>query len=125
LSEHAHEPARDERLDAEQLIKQLKVSDLLVGTLASLVQLGYAKLAEGETEEARLAIEALRTLVPVLEGSASDDAIRDLRQATANLQLAYADHVAKPREAPAEPAAEPRPEPTEPEPKEPEPKEEQ
>jgi hypothetical protein len=114
LSEH--EPTPDEQLAAEQLIRQLKVSDLLVGTLASLVQLGYAKLAEGETEEARLAIEALRTLLPVLEGSASDEAIRDLRQATANLQLAYADHVVKPREAPAEAAAEP---------KEPEPKEEQ
>lgn len=109
-----HEPTSDEQLAAEQLIKQLKVSDLLVGTLASLVQLGYAKLAEGETDEARLAIEALRKLLPVLEGSASDDAIRDLRQATANLQLAYADHVVKPREA----APEPQPEPKEPEPKE-------
>jgi len=27
----------------------------------------------------------------VLEGSAPDDALRDLRQATANLQIAYAD----------------------------------
>jgi hypothetical protein len=96
------EPTLDEQRQAEQLIKQLKVSDLLVGTLASLVQLGYAKLGEGEVDEARLAIEALRTLLPVLEGSASPDAIRELRQATANLQLAYADHVVKPREpAPA------------------------
>ncbi len=101
------EPTPEEQLQAEQLIRQLKVSDLLVGTLASLVQLGYAKLGEEEAEEARLAIEALRTLLPVLEGSAPPDAIRELRQATANLQLAYADHVGKPRE-PA-PAAETRP----------------
>jgi hypothetical protein len=99
------EPTRDEQLSAEQLIRQLKVSDLLVGTLASLVQLGYAKLGEGETDEARLAIEALRTLLPVLEGATSADAIRDLRQATANLQLAYADHVAKPSDT-APPAGE-------------------
>ncbi len=91
------EPTREEQLQAEQLIKQLKVSDLLVGTLASLVQLGYAKLGEGEAEEARLAVEALRTLLPVLEGSAPAEALRELRQATANLQLAYADHVVKPR----------------------------
>jgi hypothetical protein len=88
---------REEQLEAEQLIKRLGVSDLLIGTLASLVQLGYAKLGEGEADEARLAIEALRALLPVLEGAAAEDAIRDLRQAIANLQLAYADHVAKQR----------------------------
>jgi hypothetical protein len=93
---------REEQLEAEQLIKRLRVSDLLIGTLASLVQLGYAKLGEGEADEARLAIEALRALLPVLEGAAAEDAIRDLRQATANLQLAYADHVAKQRETTAD-----------------------
>lgn len=103
-------PTPDEQRAAEELIKQLKVSDLLVGTLASLVQLGYAKLADGEAEEARLAIEALRTLLPVLEGAAPADSIRDLRQATANLQLAYADHVVKPRPAAAEPQPGPQPE---------------
>jgi hypothetical protein len=98
-------PARDDQLRAEELIKQLKVSDLLLGTLASLVQLGYAKLGEGDADEARLAIEALRALLPVLEGTAPGDAIRDLRQATANLQLAYADQVNKRREPADEPAA--------------------
>jgi hypothetical protein len=29
--------------------------------------------------------------MPVLEGSAPEEAVRDLRQATANLQLAYAE----------------------------------
>ena len=83
----------DEQVAAEELIKQLKVSDLLLGTLASLVQVGYAKLGDGETDQARLAIEALRAVTPVLEGAVPDDALRDLRQATANLQLAYADKV--------------------------------
>ena len=95
------EPTAEQR-EAEQLIKQLRVSDLLVGTLASLVQLGYAKLGEGEVDEARLAIDALRALVPVLEGAAAEDAIRDLRQATANLQLAYADLVARQRDTTAD-----------------------
>ena len=78
---------------AEELISQLRVSDVLLGTLASLVQLGYAKLGKGETEQTRLAIEALRAVLPVLEGAAPADSIRDLRQATANLQLAYASKV--------------------------------
>ena len=116
--------AEDEQRAAEDLIRQIKVSELLVATLTSWVQLGYAKLADGEAEEARLAIEALRTLLPVLEGSAAADSIRDLRQATANLQLAYADRVVKQREpAQSEPADSPEPEP-EPEPDAP-PKEEE
>lgn len=116
--------SEDEQRAAEDLIRQIKVSELLVATLTSWVQLGYAKLADGEAEEARLAIEALRTLLPVLEGSAPADSIRDLRQATANLQLAYADHVVKQREpAQSEPAAPPEREP-EPEPDAP-PKEEE
>ena len=105
--EQQHEPIPDEELSADELIRQLKVSDLLLGTLASLVQLGYAKLGEGDADEARLAIEALRALTPVLEGVASEVALRDLRQATANLQLAYADAVAEMQEAAS--AAEPEP----------------
>ena len=89
------EEDQQEQLSAEELIRQLKVSDLLLGTLASLVQLGYAKLGEGDAEQARLAIEALRALTPVLESAVSAEALRDVRQATANLQLAYADKVAK------------------------------
>jgi hypothetical protein len=89
LAEDA-ESSAGEQVSAEQLLKQLKVSDLLLGTLASLVQIGYAKLGKDDTEQARLAIEALRAVLPVLEDAAPADAVRDLRQATANLQLAYA-----------------------------------
>lgn len=90
----AEEQARGgerEQVSAEELLRELQVSDLLLGTLVSLVQLGYAKLGEGDAQQARLAIEVLRAVTPVLEGTAPDDALRDLRQATANLQLAYAD----------------------------------
>ena len=42
-------------------------------------------------EQVRLAIESLRALDPVLRDAGVDDAIvRDLEQARANLQLAYA-----------------------------------
>ena len=110
MAEDAPEPEQEqpEQLSAEELIRRLKVSDLLLGTLASLVQLGYAKLGEGDAEQARLAIEALRALTPVLESAVSAEALRDLRQATANLQLAYADKVAK---MPPATESEPEPEP--------------
>ena len=79
-----------EELQAE--LAKLKVADLLLQTLYSVSSLGYHRLS-GETkdlEQAKLAIEALRVLVPVLEGSVPDDALRDFGQVLANLQLAYA-----------------------------------
>jgi hypothetical protein len=89
-----HEPAAgEEQISADELLKQLKVADLVLGTLASLVQLGYAKLGDGDAEQTRLAIEVLRAVLPALEGSAPPDVLRDLRQATANLQLAYASKI--------------------------------
>jgi hypothetical protein len=86
----------EEQTSPEELLKQLKVSDLMLGTLASLIQLGYAKLGEGDEEQARLAIDVLRAVMPVLEGAAPPDVMRDLRQATANLQLAYASKASTP-----------------------------
>ena len=87
--------AEDEQKLIEELqaeLAKLKVSDLLLQTLYSLSSLGYHRLS-GETkdlEQVRLAIEALRALVPVLEGSVPDAALRDFGQVLANLQLAYA-----------------------------------
>lgn len=86
----------DEQLvqQLEEELKKLKVSDLLVQTLYTISSLGYRRLSGGEDrdlDQARLAIEALRALVPVVEGAASEELIRDFKQVTANLQLAYAD----------------------------------
>ena len=87
-------PSDDELLKhLEQELKTLKVSDLLVQTLYTVSSLGYRRLSEQDRDldQARLAIEALRALLPVLDGSASDELVRDFKQVTANLQLAYAD----------------------------------
>jgi hypothetical protein len=85
----------DEELleQVEEQLRKLRVSDLLVQTLYTISSLGYRKLSDEDRdlEQAKLAIEALRALVPVLEGTISDDVVRDFRQVTANLQLAYAD----------------------------------
>jgi hypothetical protein len=87
--------ADDEQVSAEELLqalRELKVSDLLVQTLSTVSSLAYHRLAEEhrDLEQARLAIEALRALVPVLAGAVPPELIRDFEQVTANLQLAYA-----------------------------------
>ncbi len=85
----------DEQLmqQLEEELKKLKVADLLVQTLYTVSSLGYRKLSEEDRDldQARLAIEALRALLPLLEGSVDDELVRDFKQVTSNLQLAYAD----------------------------------
>jgi hypothetical protein len=87
-------PSDEELLEqVEEELRKLKVSDLLVQMLYTMSSLGYRKLSaeDRDLDQARLAIEALPALVPVLEGTIADDVSRDFRQVTANLQLAYAD----------------------------------
>jgi len=84
-----------EELQAE--LAKLKVSDLLVQTLYTVSSLGYHRLS-GEAKDlgqAKLAVEALKALVPVLEGEVPEEALRDFRQVLANLQLAYASAAAE------------------------------
>jgi hypothetical protein len=106
----------------EEELKRLRVSDLLVQTLYTVSSLGYQKLAAEHRDlpQARLAIEALRALLPVLEGEVPEDVRRDFGQVVANMQLAYADAV---REAPPATSEreEPGPEETKPEEGEPQP----
>ena len=83
-----------DELQAE--LAKLKVSDLLLQTLYTVSSLGYHRLS-GEAkdlEQAKLAIESLKALVPVLEGSIPEEALRDFQQVLANMQLAYASAVA-------------------------------
>lgn len=91
--------ADDEVTEQElvDVLSRLSVSDVLVQTLSTLSALGFHRLGEQgrDLEQARLAIESLRALVPVLGGSIPPELTRDLEQVTANLQLAYADAVAQ------------------------------
>ena len=84
-----------EQPTAEQLLeefKKLRVSDLLVSTIYTLSQVAYGKLDADvrDLEQARLAIEALRALIPALQGAVADELVRDFNEMLANLQLAYA-----------------------------------
>jgi hypothetical protein len=94
-SEPPPESQTDEELlkQVEDELRKLKVSDLLVQMLYTVSSLGYRKLSaeDRDLDQAKLAIESLRALLPVLEGAVPEDVLRDFRQVTSNLQLAYAD----------------------------------
>jgi len=89
------QPSAEDRELVEQLqaeLSRLKVSDLLVQTVYTISSLGYHRLSgDGkDLEQARLAIEALKALLPVLQGAVADEVVRDFNQVLANMQLAYA-----------------------------------
>ena len=89
----------DEEL-AEALSK-VGVADVLVNALTASASLGFHRLSAEARDlpQARLAIEALRALDPVLREAGVDEAlVRDLEQARANLQLAYAKAVEEDRQ---------------------------
>ena len=95
-------------LTPEQLIeqfRQMKVSDLLLSTLFTLSQLAYGKLEPSarDLEQARIAIDAMRALMPVVEPALPPETSRDFNQVVANLQLAYASAAAEPRVSGSEP----------------------
>jgi hypothetical protein len=90
----APQPTEEELLrQVEDELRKLKVSDLIVQMLYTVSSLGYRKLSEADRDldQAKLAIETLGVVLPVLEGAVGEDVLRDFRQVTANLQLAYAD----------------------------------
>jgi hypothetical protein len=111
----AGEPSEEElRAQLEEELKRIKVADVLLQTLVTLVNLGGQRLglAEGtrdmrDLDQVRTAIEAVRSLLPLLE---ADDAgarqVRPIRDALSQLQLAYAREAGTEGVSP-EPAREP------------------
>ncbi len=98
MAEEESQPSEQElveRLEAE--LKKLKVADVLFQSALSISSLGYRRLGteDRDLEQARLAIEALRALLPVLAGAVPEQACRDLEQTVANMQLAYAKAVSE------------------------------
>jgi hypothetical protein len=114
MSEQERPPTEEElRAAYEAELKRIRVDDLLLQTVVSLVNLGgvRAGLVPGGEDDAdlgqlRQAIEALRALLPLVEPRLGPDAA-SIRDALARLQLEYARFAGEP--AAAEPAAEPAP----------------
>lgn len=90
MSDQPKEPTPEELLHA---VRSMKVADLVLSTVATLAQLGFAKLDEStrDLEQARLAIEAIKALLGTLEGAIPEEVLRDFNQVVANLQVAYAE----------------------------------
>jgi hypothetical protein len=97
--QQSQQPSDDEELlrKVEEQLRDLKVSDMLLQTLYTISSLGWHKpsSADRDLEQAKLAIEALRALLPVLADSMPAEVKRDLEQMVANMQLAYAGAVAE------------------------------
>ena len=106
------QPSEEElRAAYEAEIKKLRVEDVVIQTVVSLVNLGGRKagLAPGtederDLEQLRVAIEASRALLPLVEEDLGPDATQ-VRNALSQLQLAYAQGAQEgggPGETPAE-----------------------
>ncbi len=92
----AEELPSEEELRAA--LDKIGVGDVLVQALATSVSIGFHRVSEEARDlpQARLAIESLRALEPVLRENGVEEAlVRDLEQARANLQLAYAKAIAE------------------------------
>jgi hypothetical protein len=96
-SQEPRQPTEEElRAAYEAELKRLRVDDVLIQTVVSLLNLGGRKggLAPGtederDAEQLRQAIEGVRALLPLVEATLGPDA-RQIRDALSQLQLAYA-----------------------------------
>ena len=87
------QPSEEELIEQlQEELTRMKVSDVLVQTVFTVSSLGYRRLGEDDRDldQAHLAIEALRAIVPVLKGTVPDQVTHDFEQMLANMQLAYA-----------------------------------
>jgi hypothetical protein len=91
------EPTEDElRAAYEQQLKEIKVDDVLVQTVLSLINLGSLRAGvvpgnegEADPQQLRQAIDAVRALLPQVEPLLGPDA-RQIRDAVSRLQMEYA-----------------------------------
>jgi hypothetical protein len=84
------------RAEYEQQLKQIKVDDVLVQTVLSLINLGSLRAGvvpgnegEADPQQLRQAIEGVRALLPLIEPALGPDA-RQIRDAVSRLQMEYA-----------------------------------
>jgi hypothetical protein len=102
MSEQEFRQPTEEELRAayEEELKRLRVDDVVIQTIVSLVNLGGRRLglapgtegpateSERDLDQVRLAIESVRALLPLVEGQLGDE-VRTLHEALSQLQMAY------------------------------------
>lgn len=96
-SDPGAQPTEEElRAAYEEQLKRVRVDDVLVQTILSLINLGGLRAglvpgSEGERDAEQLhqAIEGVRALLPIVEPSLGPD-VAAIRDAVSRLQMAYA-----------------------------------
>jgi hypothetical protein len=102
------EPSEEElRAALEEQMRRITVQDVLIQTVVTLINLGGRRLGlagppeqagDKDVEQARLAIEGARALVPLLP---QDQELGPVRDALSRLQMAYVQESQGAPEAPA------------------------
>ena len=88
----ADEPQVPTEEELREALDKIGVADIVLNALSAVASIGFRCVSPEarDLEQARLAIETLRALEPVLREAGVEHAIvRDLEQARTNLQLAY------------------------------------
>jgi hypothetical protein len=80
-------PTEEQIRELEEQIKKLRVEDVLLQTLVTLVNMGGRKLVgeEKDLEQGKLAIEAVRALLPLCP----EDQVGPIREALSQLQMVF------------------------------------
>jgi len=116
MHDEMQEPTEEElRAALEEQMRHIRVEDVILQTVATLVNLAARRLGlaaapgedpseERDIEQARLAIEAVRALVPL----SPEEQMEPVRQALTQLQMAFA-REAQAGGAGAPPASDPAP----------------
>ena len=93
---HEHMSEEEMRARLEEELRRITVPDVLLQTIVSLVNLGGQRLGltpdtedMRDVEQARLAIEGVRALLPILE-ELNAEQMKPVRDALSQLQMAYA-----------------------------------
>jgi hypothetical protein len=92
--------AEQPELSIEELVEHLKglqIGQFLLSTVSTLVTLTFGKLDAGDLAQARVGVDAIGAIVPVLEGQVPEETKRELEAALAGLRIAYADAAAADR----------------------------
>ena len=96
MSEHVNDEEQLAQQLAEEL-RRLRIEDVLIQTLVTISSIGYRRLGltedtkgDRDLQQAKLAIDTMTALTPILESVVPEELVRDFNQSVASLQLAYA-----------------------------------
>ena len=98
MNEQMREPSEEElRAALEEQMRNIRVEDVVLQTVATLVnlagrRLGLAGDGQKDLEQAKLAIDSARALLPFTP----EDQLEPIKQAMAQLQMAFAQEAQQP-----------------------------